>query len=43
MIQLLNNAGIDPVGAGPADFDKAIQSEIERLAKTIALAGIKPE
>lgn len=43
VIQLLNNAGIDPVGAGPADFDKAIQSEIERLAKTIATAGIKPE
>lgn len=43
VIQLLNNAGIDPVGAGPAEFGKAIQSEIDRLAKTIAIAGIKPE
>jgi tripartite-type tricarboxylate transporter receptor subunit TctC len=43
VIQLLNNAGIDPIGAGPADFDKAIQDEIERLGKAIATAGIKSE
>ncbi|MDO8264628.1 MAG: tripartite tricarboxylate transporter substrate binding protein [Gallionella sp.] len=43
VIQILNNAGIDPVGAGPADFGKAIDDEIERLAKAVAAAGIKPE
>lgn len=43
LIQTLNNAGIDAVGAGPADYARAIKGENERLAKAIAAAGIKPE
>ena len=43
VITLLNNAGIDPIGGGPADYNKAILGENERLAKAIAAAGIKPE
>ena len=43
VITLLNNAGIDPIGSGPADYNKAILGENERLAKAIAAAGIKPE
>ncbi len=43
VITLLNNAGIDPIGSGPADYKKAILGENERLAKAIAAAGIKPE
>ena len=43
LIQVLNNAGIDPVGAGPADYALAIQGENERFGKAIAAAGIKSE
>ncbi|MDB5744018.1 MAG: hypothetical protein JWR68_2333 [Polaromonas sp.] len=43
VIQTLNKAGIDPIGAGPADYNKAILGENERLAKAIAAAGIKQE
>ena len=43
VIQILNNAGIDPIGGGPADYNKAILGENERLAKAIIAAGIKSE
>ena len=43
VIQVLNNAGIDPIGSGPADYGKAILGENERLAKAIVAAGIKSE
>jgi len=43
LIQILNNAGIDPIGGGPADYNKAILGENERLAKAIIAAGIKSE
>jgi tripartite-type tricarboxylate transporter receptor subunit TctC len=43
VIQILNNAGIDSIGTGPADYNKAILDENERLAKAIATAGIKSE
>ncbi|MDB5929380.1 MAG: hypothetical protein JWR60_1087 [Polaromonas sp.] len=43
LIQTLNKAGIDPIGAGPADYNKAILAENERLSKAIAVAGIKAE
>lgn len=43
VIQILNNAGIDPIGSGPADYNKAILGENERLVKAIAVAGIKSE
>jgi len=39
----LGTAGIDAVGSSAADYAKAIQSENERLAKAVALAGLKPE
>lgn len=43
LIQVLNNAGIDPVGAGPAEYALSIQNENERFGKAITAAGIKPE
>jgi tripartite-type tricarboxylate transporter receptor subunit TctC len=43
VVQVLNNAGIDPIGAGPADYNKAILGENERLATAIKAAGIKSE
>ncbi len=43
VIQTLNNAGIEPIGSSPADYNKAILGENERLAKAIVAAGIKPE
>ncbi|MDB5891183.1 MAG: hypothetical protein JWP47_2014 [Polaromonas sp.] len=43
VITTLNTAGIDPIGGSPADYNKAILGENERLARAIAAAGIKPE
>ena len=43
VIQLLTNAGIEPIGSGPAEYNKAVLGENERLAKAIAASGIKPE
>ncbi len=43
LVQTLNNAGIVAVGAGPAEFDQAIQGEIARLAQAISAAGLKTE
>ena len=43
VMQILNNAGIDPIGGGPADYHKAILGENERLATAIIAAGIKSE
>ena len=43
VIETLNKAGIDPIGSGPADYNKAILAENDRLTKAIAVAGIKPE
>jgi tripartite-type tricarboxylate transporter receptor subunit TctC len=43
VIQTLNNAGIEPIGGGPADYNKAILGENDRLAKAIAAAGVKSE
>ncbi|MDP3670858.1 MAG: tripartite tricarboxylate transporter substrate binding protein [Telluria sp.] len=43
VMQILNNAGIDPIGGGPADYNKAILGENERLATAIIAAGIKSE
>lgn len=43
VIETLHKAGIEPIGSGPADYHKAILAENERLAKTIPVAGIKPE
>ena len=43
VIQTLSKAGIDSIGSGPADYNKAILGENDRLAKAISGAGIKPE
>ena len=43
VIQTLNKAGIDSIGGGAADYNKAILGENERLAKAISGAGIKAE
>jgi len=43
VITTLSNAGIESIGAGPADYGKAIVGENERLAKAITASGIKPE
>jgi tripartite-type tricarboxylate transporter receptor subunit TctC len=43
VIQVLNAAGVDPVGSTPAEHGRAVLEENERLAKTIVAIGIKPE
>ncbi len=43
VITLLSNAGIDAIGSTPADYNRAILGENERLAKAIATAAIKTE
>ena len=43
VIATFTNAGIDPIGSNPADYNKALLGEIDRLAKAIVAAGIKPE
>jgi tripartite-type tricarboxylate transporter receptor subunit TctC len=43
LLATLATAGIDAVGSTPADYAKAIQSENERLAKAVSIAGLKPE
>ncbi len=43
LVQTFSNAGIDPLSSSPADYNRAILAENERLAKAVAAAGIKPE
>ena len=43
VIQTLTNAGIEPIGSGPAEYNKAVLGENERLSKAIVASGIKPE
>jgi tripartite-type tricarboxylate transporter receptor subunit TctC len=35
--------GFEPVGSGPAEFSKFLQSELVKWAKAVTMAGIKPE
>jgi tripartite-type tricarboxylate transporter receptor subunit TctC len=42
-VQQMKTAGIDPVGAGSAEYSKAIGEENQRMAKAIAAAGMKRE
>jgi tripartite-type tricarboxylate transporter receptor subunit TctC len=42
-IERLAIAGIEPVGGGPEIYARAIQSENDRVARTVKAAGIKPE
>ena len=41
LIQALNSAGVDAIGSSPADYNKALLDETERLAKTVAATGLK--
>lgn len=43
LLTTLNTAGIDSVGGSAADYGRAIAGENERLAKAVALVGLKPE
>ena len=43
VVQILTTSGIEAIGSGPADYNKAILGENERLAKAIVASGIKPE
>ena len=43
VLKTLTIAGIEAIGSGPADYNKAVLSENERLAKAILVSGIKPE
>jgi tripartite-type tricarboxylate transporter receptor subunit TctC len=43
VIQTLTSAGIESIGSGPAEYNKAVLGENERLAKAILASGIKPE
>ncbi len=43
LVKTFSTAGIDALSSSPADYNKAILSENERLAKAVAAAGIKPE
>ncbi len=43
LISTLNNAGVEVIGSGPAEYNKAVLSENARFAKAIAAAGIKAE
>ncbi|MDO8252255.1 MAG: tripartite tricarboxylate transporter substrate binding protein [Rhodoferax sp.] len=43
LVQTLNKAGVEPIGTGPAEYNKAVLAENERLTTAIAAAGIKTE
>jgi ABC-type branched-subunit amino acid transport system ATPase component len=43
VVTLLGTAGIDAIGSGPADYNRAILGENERLTKAVQLANIKSE
>jgi tripartite-type tricarboxylate transporter receptor subunit TctC len=43
VVQVLQNAGIEPVGAGPADYAKAIARENELMGRASKVADLKPE
>ena len=43
LLLTFTNAGIDSLSSTPADYNRAILGENERLAKAVAAAGIKPE
>ena len=42
-VKALAVVGVEPVGGGPEDFARALQGEIERVAKVVQAAGIKLE
>jgi len=42
-IQQMGSAGIEPIGAGPAEYAAAIQRETERYAKVINAVGLQAQ
>ena len=42
-IRLLRVSGIEPVGAGPVEFDRALKGEVARVARAVEAAGIKSQ
>ena len=42
-MKLVSNEGAMPVGNTPAEFAKVIRADIDKWAKVIRHAGIKPE
>jgi tripartite-type tricarboxylate transporter receptor subunit TctC len=43
VIKALAVVGVDPAGGGPEEFTRALQGEIERVARVVKAAGIKVE
>jgi tripartite-type tricarboxylate transporter receptor subunit TctC len=43
VVKQLAVVGVEPTGGGPAEFGRALQGEIERVAKVVKAAGIKVE
>lgn len=43
VIKRFTAAGIDADGAGPAEFSKALQGEIDRVSATVKAANIQPQ
>lgn len=43
VIETLERAGIESIGASPADYDTAVLAENERMDKAVTAAGIRPQ
>jgi len=43
IVKQFGTVGVEPVGAGPDGFDRALRSEIARVALAVRAAGIKAE
>jgi len=43
IVKALAVVGVEPTGGGPEEFGRALQGEIERVAKVVKTAGIKLE
>ncbi len=42
-IRLFTTSGIEPVGAGPVEFEYALKGEVARVAAAVHAAGIKSQ
>ena len=43
IVRSLAVVGVEVVGAGPADYAKALKSEVARVADAVRIAGIQPQ
>ncbi len=43
LVAALQKIGVDPVGAGTAEYEEALRADAEQMAAAVRLAGIKPE